>query len=302
MTELTREQIERVRVLAKDHTGAEYTLFSVSVRALCDMALRTHDAEQRAERAESLVAELLPYTHSDGRTPADLKIRAREALATPPEGGTCNECHGTGEVCAGGNPADSGTWHPCPACDGYGTGSQQPEDALSYFDEVMADFHELTGIDPNANPKVRGVRHALTVSAVPEGWKWQTSRDMTDEYITSLIAPDGTTVYVGEDDKAIAWLESLLSTASTKAPCPHVRTSDGGTSYCTLAESGSAGPYVPDEVRRLVGDWRIRAKHGRAIWPTVPNEAIKIGVLDGCAEELERAISAAPTKGGHSNG
>ena len=45
-------------------------------------------------------------------------------------------------------------------------------------------------------------------------------------------------------------------TANAETPCPHVRTSAEGTSYCTLAESDSA---VPDEVRRAAeAEARIR--------------------------------------------
>ncbi len=169
------------------------------------------------------------------------------------------------------------------------------------------------------------VRQALTASGVPEGWKWHTERDVTDEYVTSLIAPDGTTVYVGEDDKAIAWLERLLS-ADSGVPYPinvvfdgppsatsgrfvEVETDDGrsirvgewierGDGLWSLRIDCSGVPYVPEEVRRLPEQWRQEARE------QIPEEYTVRGLenkylagdnqaagLDDAAEELEFVLN-----------
>ena len=43
-------------------------------------------------------------------------------------------------------------------------------------------------------------------------------------------------------DVSIDTLKREILTANTGTPCPHVRTSAEGTSYCTLAEAGSGLP------------------------------------------------------------
>ena len=172
MTDLTPDEIRNYGSRALRGIASE-----PEIAALVSMSRRTHDAEQRAERAESLVGELLPYTHSDGRTPADLKIRAREVLATPAEG----------EAPAQDDSTDGKK-------EGYlnlarqiidqrgGDNRKQPEDALAALDQLCKDYD------------------------------------------------------VADDDEYYFIRRHL----TTQTPCPHVRTSDGGTSYCTLAEEAIA--------------------------------------------------------------
>ena len=69
---------------------------------------------------------------------------------------------------------------------------------------------------------------------------------------------------------------------TTQTPCPHVRTSAEGTSYCTLAEAGSAVPYVPEQIRRLPEKWDKDRKRGKGISALY------------CIKELERALASAP--------
>ena len=269
MTELTREDLHHRR----DH----FTAIGSADRAAYDMALRTYDAEKRAERAErrrreiddeayeyaerlqkaeaenarlrSLLSQWSGDWHDglSGGPSGDLIHDTDEALATPPEGGTCHECHGTGEICAGGNPADSGTWHPCPVCDGDGIGSQQPEDAMAA--DALAAFDRLC-----------------------------------NDYDVA-------------DDDEYYFIRRQLT---TETPCPHARTSDGGTSYCTLAETGSAVPYVPD-------GWRHRMERIRDLIASAPEDALGTGTADDCppwpirdevVHEITKLLAAAPTKGG----
>ena len=237
MTELTKERRDELAREDLQHRRDHFTAFGSADRAAYDMALRTHDAEQRAERAESLVAELLPYTHSDGRTPADLKIRAREVLATPREG----------EQRPPGTDANERFFR-----NNCGN-RQQPEDALS--EDALAAFDRLLvtqwiiGRNADGSPKI------------PERAK-----------------PD---------------VEMVRRHLAGGTPCPHVRTSDGGTSYCTLAEEGSA---VPEEVRRLPERWRANRAEDLPIGSKEQREYKN--ACDDCATELESALAAAPTKGG----
>ena len=227
--------------------------------------------KERAEKAEAdnkclrnslgLVADLQCVLREGGCDEGDLEelesalqqatAIADETLATPPEG----DPRFPEEA-----PCDAEHKHQWQD----DSPSQQPEDstpedALAAFDEVMADFRELTDIDPNANPKVRQVRQALTASA----------------------------------------------------PCPHVRTSDGGTSYCTLAEAGSAVPSVPEIKEETL--WGICMAYEKGVcvgadgtdlldpYPEGSNDsrAYQYGLQVG-RENRENKIAAAPTKGGRS--
>lgn len=58
MSELTRQEIEKVRVLAQHHDGSAVELFGVSIRSLCDMALRAHDSEvEEVETGGSMMGD-----------------------------------------------------------------------------------------------------------------------------------------------------------------------------------------------------------------------------------------------------
>ena len=78
-----------------------------------------------------------------------------------------------------------------------------------------------------------------------------------------------------------------------ETPCPHVRTSDGGTSYCTLAEEGSAVPYVPEQIRRLPDHLEAMSrKHGRNMMPQEANAFHD--AANEARDFIERALASAP--------
>lgn len=69
-----------------------------------------------------------------------------------------------------------------------------------------------------------------------------------------------------KEQEAADWIESMLARAS--APCPHIRSSEEGTSYCELAQSApgqelrSGQPDSAEDTRAFLGAPKdIRHKH-----------------------------------------
>ena len=167
MTQLTREQIEEL--MGDPHPPSD------DVRAACHMALRTHDAEQRAEKAEAERDSLRDDFAREFARSCRLAYEKDEALATPPEGEPV-------QMEEAQTPAGTTYYH---ATMPYPDAPQQPEDAppedalVALIDRVAPALDELSSLEETQYPAEAALYHDRN----------RIRRDLRDELPALASAP-----------------------------------------------------------------------------------------------------------------
>ena len=254
MTELTREQIDTDHAVIKDFLPP--SMWTAADRQR-DLALRTHDAEQRAEDAEAdnerlrkLLSQWSESWHDvlSGGPSGDLIHDTDEALATPPDG----------ESPAHASVAEAATWELKNAT----YAPQQPEGEKCSHARVQGNGSEYLCVDCGHRFTTMFDRDATDATQQPEDAlaAWRTVQQAAHVSVMDARWEDR-----DEVEKAIKAVGRRLS--------------------------ASAVPYVPDEVRRLPERWKRDVK-SYALGHHSFDRA-----KQNCAEDLERALAAAPTKG-----
>lgn len=204
-------------------------------------------------------------------------------LPTPPthapqppsqDGGWCYKCNGAGRT-----PFERGLHGEviCSRCNGDGKEPAAEPRSGEQSDGMIGPPHDV-------------LRSALrrTATTVSKGQATDTQRDAAlsdieialqdlEHVIHELVQAQGSTgeAYIN-GGRSLDYIRRYIE----QQPCPHVRTSAEGTSYCALAEQPKR---VPDAVRALPGRMRLVARQGLG--------AETRNYLDDFANELERAIA-----------